>query len=192
MFSRKEIYKPPDFLNVVARNPKVFIEPRSEIEVEAQSGGTHYATWRKQRDGETGFSYRFDLEECDLGLDPDGDPVTNCHVVNLKRIGSGTIDHGPGLTDRETKALTRLEELIASQGEEIEIIDRFLDETSKKLVITEVDWKSSLEARPLSDTSEEANRVAIARAIKSLITKGYIERHQEHVFVANTTNNEHT
>jgi hypothetical protein len=164
----------------------------TEIEIEARPGDSHYATWRKQRDGETGFSYQFELEECDLGMDPDGDPVTNCHVVNLKRIGFESTDPGESLTDRDTRALARLKELIDSHGNEIEITDIFTEETSKQIVVSESAWRSGFEDDPLSNTSRDANRVAVGRAVDKLVRAGYVVKYRDGVYVSNTTNNEHT
>lgn len=64
-----------------------------EIEI-AREGGERVGTITKARDGEDGARFGFRLQQIELGVDVDGDPVRSCviepveSVPDLKRTGA--------------------------------------------------------------------------------------------------------
>ena len=61
----------------------------AEIELrKPETGGPRLARMAKQRDGEEGQEYAFQLEVVDLGEDEDGDPITSCVCVPVQRAES--------------------------------------------------------------------------------------------------------
>jgi hypothetical protein len=67
----------------------------------------------KQRDGPTGYKFRYRLRVVELGQDQDGDEVTTCRVEQV----DGPVEARANLADAARRTLQILQRLIGEQGE---------------------------------------------------------------------------
>jgi hypothetical protein len=85
-----------------------------------EAGKPKKARVRKQRDGEEGETFLFDLVPVELGLDEDGEPVTSCFVepamVDTNPAPDPRISAAAKLTDGQKLTLHWLKEAVAQHG----------------------------------------------------------------------------
>jgi hypothetical protein len=141
-----------------------------EIEVTAENG-QHRARITKSRDASTGAMFDFNLLPVPLGENADGETVTTCLV-------EGLVEQDAPEATRPAKAL-RASEQIA-----LEALHELLNDKSRRRVAPAEaiaggarigdwvalaeDWRRTCYARPISNGTQDATRVAFNRASKSL------------------------
>lgn len=95
----------------------------SDTIIICEAGKPKKARVMKQKDGEEGDSYLFDLVPVELGVDEDGEPVTSCYVqpamVDLNPAPDPRDKAAAKLTDGQRRALTWLGKAIEHHGHAI-------------------------------------------------------------------------
>ncbi|MEP3226317.1 MAG: AAA family ATPase [Parasphingorhabdus sp.] len=122
-----------------------------------ENGQTKKATVFKQKDGEGGQSYLFNLKTVQLGFDNDGEPVTSCIVQPTKNDLTIPVSVGAmarrKLNDGQKLALSELGKAIENHG--ISIPDEVPDDRINRKMITKVvrikDWADSYFAVTAAD-----------------------------------------
>lgn len=82
----------------------------------SETDGPLQAIIQKQKDGQDGQSYRFNLLQSTVGEDEDGDPITSCVVDPIGASEGNDTARRPRLNDREEIARRCLAELLADQS----------------------------------------------------------------------------
>lgn len=139
----------------------------TEIELKRQ-GSIRVATVTKQRDMQTGDRMAYTLKQVALGIDEDGDPVTNCVVVpssvpaEVKKPPKGFAE----------VALQALYEVLRSQGR------RILDSANypgNRQIVEIAQWRDHLCASEVEgDKTDQAFKKAFQRARSALKQGDYI------------------
>ena len=122
----------------------------------------------KQKDGESGLEFHFNLQQKILGVDEDGDDITSCVVVATdERPSKGT----QSLSDTNKLAMNALEYCLADQG-------RKEQPRHDYPAVTLVDlnsWYEEMESRSVTDGKDKATiRVQRNRIRKKLTKLGLI------------------
>ena len=130
-----------------------------------KAAGLITATVDKQRDGPTGLKFHYKLRQVELGLDPDGDPVTTCVVELGDPDDCEQVTTGPAQT-----ALDVLSDMIARTG----AVQPGPTHPGGKAVTLD-DWRAACGAAPLTRSREKDSiRKAFNRARKDLEAKRLI------------------
>jgi RecA/RadA recombinase len=132
------------------------------IEV-SRVGGNHQWRIAKSKDGGDGGTHGFNLLQCVVGHDEDGDTITSCVVTPL------------GMDPLPVIQPLRAQEQI--------VFDTFLDAVNREhgVVLTRAQWRRALaSSRP--DMTRDAVAKAISRAVKELQERGLVAE-QEGGFV---------
>ncbi|NUB43641.1 hypothetical protein GEU84_004525 [Fertoebacter nigrum] len=87
----------------------------TEIELTRDDLGQITAEVTKQRDGPTGYRFSYVLQQVELGLDQDGDPVTTCLVEPAETAQAGRV----AVSGAARSALDLLDKTIAESGVEM-------------------------------------------------------------------------
>lgn len=136
------------------------------IEIGGGEGNSSFhATVRKQKDGEDGREYRFNLLQSTVGEDEDGDDITTC-VLDPIGASAGTEPAGR-LTAPQIIAMRALEDLTAQIG--TPSTER--DMPGHILVVPLSRWREECYERGIADGTPEANKKAFQRIRQALQVK---------------------
>ncbi len=133
----------------------------AEIEIKKTES---YRNWKnvKQRDGQDGKSYDFELLTVDLGVDSDGEPVTSCCFQAKPAVSRERKDVFQGKNQRIV--CTSIDELIEEQGQVVAGI-------SEDSLCIEVEKAVTVSAQYLDCPFDKRNNLARS-VITRLIEKG--------------------
>lgn len=108
----------------------------SDTIIICEAGKPKRARIKKQKDGEEGDVFHFDLVPVELGLDEDGEPVTSCYVQQARASAAPALDPRikalGALSDGQRRAFNCLGEAIAHHGHAVptdipdHVINRFM------------------------------------------------------------------
>lgn len=131
---------------------------------------------QKQKDGEDGQEYRFNLLQSTVGEDEDGDEITSCV---LDPIGASEGNDPVGkLTAPQIIALRSLENLMAECG-----VNAPMRDMPGQLVTVQMSrWREDCYQRGIADGTPEANKKAFQRIRQALQVKGIISVQGEYVW----------
>jgi hypothetical protein len=119
----------------------------SDTVIICEAGKPKKARVKKQKDGEEGETFLFDLVPVELGVDEDGDPVTSCYVQPALADFNTVVDPRQKalskLNDQQRLALHWLGEAIASDGHAVPnaIPDNLINRTSVSKVVSLEAWR---------------------------------------------------
>lgn len=133
----------------------------AEIEIKKTES---YRNWKnvKQRDGQDGKSYDFELLTVDLGVDSDGEPVTSCCFEAKPAVSREFKDVAQGKNQKIV--CTSIDELIEEQG-------RVVEGVSEDSLCIEVERAVTASAQNLDCPFDKRNNLARS-VINRLIEKG--------------------
>jgi hypothetical protein len=139
------------------------------------------ATVAKQRDGETGAAYSFNLEVIELGKDEDGDPVTTCVAVPSD---AAPRPRGQMLTPSERNAFDALLEVLADGELRRDAPAALLIEGARmgQFVALIADWRTRAYARMGTDVDQQAKQKRFRRAVDGLQAKQRIEIFEDYAW----------
>jgi AAA domain len=122
------------------------------LEVGGQEGA-RTVTVGKQKDGETGATYSFNLETEEVGTDDDGQPMRSCVVVPTTEA-SAAKKTSKRLPPEYQKALDYLLDLIVDKGETITM--NGVPPAAR--VVRVDDWREDLKRRGLHDGAQAGKK----------------------------------
>lgn len=128
------------------------------------------ATIQKQKDGEDGREYRFNLLQSTVGEDEDGDPITTCVLDPVGASAGNEPGKRPHLSDRNEFARRCLADLLA--GDDVTPVTLRKTGRVTRCVTVEA-WRSALRDS-LAMESDAAFRQAWARIKDKLLKSLYI------------------
>jgi hypothetical protein len=151
----------------------------TEIMLEANSAvGIRTAKITKQREGATGLSVAFELEEVELGADEDGAPITSCVVVPASATST---QRRRVPTGNAKAALQALHDALEAHGRKV---PNFPGASGN--AVEESKWREAFLAKQADKhLMIESTRKNFTRAAKWLEENGYIETQGEYVRVRN-------
>jgi len=138
----------------------------------------------KQRDGESGANYPFDLLVVELGRDSDGDVATSCVVTaaeapttqpararlsSTERIAMDALHEVLGDTQSRRLASPEHRDHGAAEGQYVALVEA---------------WRALAYSRGISDGEQDAKRKAFKRAMQSLQARRQIQVYEEVVWLA--------
>lgn len=142
-----------------------------------EAGDPKIATVVKQKDGEDGARFAFRLQQVELGIDDDGEPVTSCVVDPVSgHIGGVTIGRTK-LTDIQFGVLHELRQSLDRCG--VPVPDTIPDNRINRRMITKVVclrtlsdnyFSSSADGSDTSDKNQDTIRKRLKRTLKKLET----------------------
>lgn len=141
--------------------------------------GTRSFRVEKQKDGESGTAYSYELEGEDLGADDDGEPITSCVVMPSSEPAAAS-KRPVRLSAAAAIAIGALRQAIDAAG--------FDSPPSNHIppgarVVTAETWKKYAVAQQISAGNDNAQRMAFKRASDALQHAGIIKVWQDHVWI---------
>ncbi len=158
-----------------------------EILVESSNGG-HQARVTKSRDGETGASFVFRLEQVRLGVDAEGEAVTSCVVADLVEQDAAPEAARPAkLSTPARLALDALHEILEDKSRRRSAPAEAMAAGARvgQWVATVAAWREACYARSISDGKQNAKRMAFERAAQSLQTARRVQVYGDFVWLSN-------
>lgn len=147
------------------------------IEVAKQADGTRTATVVHAKDDADGDRFGFKLEQAELGVDEDGDPITTLTVTELldpPSLGAKPVS----LTNNEKIALHCLEEAMKADGM-LAIVGEAIEE---RPVVTAASWRAWFYRTGKPDDSQETKQKAFIRARDGLLSKRKVASQDDYVW----------
>lgn len=123
----------------------------------------------KQRDGQDGMEFPFDLDVVEIGRDDDGDVITSCVAVPTESAGK----RHRRLSDRDKLALDALRDLIIAEGEELPKGTRY-PTAGQHLGVELSRWRDTLYEKAFSGTERDSFKKAFQRIRERLQAIGVI------------------
>ena len=129
------------------------------------------------KDGEPGATIVSKLEQVEVGLDEDGDPIASMVVVESLASGTTVKRRGPRLNKSSQIALAALEEALHEAGIEPPTSNHIPSNTR---AVKRDTWRKYADARGISGSeTPDAKRKAFARAAEALFAEGQAGTWQE-------------
>lgn len=150
-----------------------------------EAGLTKKATVHKQKDGEDGNVFMFNLKQVEIGVDDDGETVTSCIVEHTKVDNSLPTDPKAAarkrLSDKQRQVLSELGKCLEHHGQAVpaEIPDSHINTFMTTKVTTRDLWRDTYLAiacpdRDSRDTNRDSERKAWLRAVEKLQSLGLV------------------
>jgi AAA domain len=142
--------------------------------------GTSTATVTKQRDGPTTGQIAFRLRQIVLGMNQDGQPVTSC-VLDALALPLTKPRAKHRLPAAQARALELLKDALARHGQ----IPPANDHTPANTpCVSEALWRRCCYAGQIAESDKpDAKQKAFKRSAQELLTKGYIGKSDEFVWI---------
>lgn len=128
----------------------------TEISVEALGNRQHVATITKQKDGDAGTRYGFELEQIHLGLDDLNQPITSCVVVPMDQPPEKHNKGDKGMGKWQRYALQAFSELYVPTTRSFVPVDQLITKTAEMGLAPD-------------DGKDDRRRDSAKRAIEGLI-----------------------
>lgn len=150
-----------------------------------EAGLTKKATVHKQKDGEDGNVFMFNLKQVEIGVDDDGETVTSCIVEHTKVDNSLPTDPKAAarkrLSDKQRQVLSELGKCLEHHGQAVpaEIPSSHINTFMTTKVTTRDLWRDTYLAiacpdRDSRDTNRDSERKAWLRAVEKLQSVGLV------------------
>jgi len=141
------------------------------------------ATVERMKDGPEGDTIASRLEQVEVGIDEDGDPITSCIVVEVEGDAARPGPKPSSMPKAAKIALRALDEAIAEAGEIAPASNHI--PTTVRTVSVEL-WRQYSYQRGISaaDAGARAKQQAFKRASEHLVAAGYVGIWDEHVWAA--------
>lgn len=137
------------------------------------------ATVIKQKDGEDGVKFGFDLEVVEIGFDDDGEPITTCVIYGTETVSRAKSDLSPQLR----RALDALQQAIAVRNV---LPPNRLDFPYVSMTLLR-HWRDNMRETGVTSRDNEASeRKQWSRICQSLDQKGFIRMRGEYVWKCET------
>jgi len=137
------------------------------IEVKAKDlDGAQWAEVTKQKDGEDGRKYRFNLQQSTVGMDDDGDDITSCVLEPIGASEGNEPGKRPRLNDREEIARRCLADLLADVTSVTGVTPGMGAHVTRSVTVDA--WRDAVKVK-LSMDSDEAFRKAWERLKNKLL-----------------------
>ena len=150
------------------------------VQIAKTEAGNRTATVTAAKDDLDGTAMAFGLRVVDLGIDPDGDPITTCAVDELTQ----STPSGPRLSRTEARARKILVDLLAGEGEALPANSVF---PRNVYGAPEARWRDECESRRLSTAPERDSRAkAFRRVHQSLLERGVVATRDGLVWLTST------
>jgi hypothetical protein len=121
----------------------------------------------KQKDGEEGATFGFSLHSVTVGVDDDGDAITTCIVIPATHQNDAA-GSGKKLTDSAVVAYRALVACCDEQGRGLPI------QGVHASGVTTRQWSEWMRKNDVPDTTDEAHRKAMKRAMEALLLAGKV------------------
>jgi hypothetical protein len=154
----------------------------AQIAVTRDANDNIIAHVERMKDGPEGATIVSRLEQIDVGLDEDGEPVTSCIVIPVE--GKPVPDTRPKTLPKSAKiALRALEEALAEAGEPAPASNHIPPDT--RVVSLDL-WRQYAYRRGVSaaDAKPRARQTAFKRASEHLLSMSEVAIWDEHVWIA--------
>jgi hypothetical protein len=149
------------------------------IEVVKQPDGSRIATVVHAKDDPDGMQWGFDLEQMELGMDDDGDPITTLFVREKAEVSVITTPEKPkSLSQNEQAALACLDEVLTASGTTATVGSTYEVHT----VTTAADWKACFYRKARPGDCQDTKLKAFNRARDALIAKGRVAAEGDYIF----------
>jgi hypothetical protein len=149
------------------------------IEVAKQGDGSRTATVIHTKDDKDGMQWAFDLEQVELGIDDDGDPITTLVVKEKIEVSTVTPAKKPkALTRTEQAALTCLDEMLRASSITATVGDAF----EARTVTTAAAWKECFYRKAKPGDTQDTKLKAFNRARDGLIAKGRVTAEGDYIY----------
>lgn len=151
----------------------------AQIAITRRSGASVIAIVERMKDGPEGATIGSQLEQVEVGIDEDGDPLTSCIVVEGEAAQAST--KTPTLSKSATIGLHALQEAIIGAGEAAPTSNHI--PTGARIVTVNL-WRQYAYQRGISaaDSGERAKQQAFKRASEHLVATGRVGIWGEHVW----------
>ena len=150
-----------------------------------EAGITKKATVHKQKDGEDGNVFLFNLKQVEIGVDDDGEAVTSCIVEHSSVDNSLPIDPKADarkrLSGMQRQVFSELGKCLEHQGQSVptEIPDARINRFMTTKVVGRDVWRDTYlavacDGRDDRDTKRDDNRRNFNRSVTALQNKGLV------------------
>jgi RecA-family ATPase len=147
------------------------------VEVTKHEDGTRTARIVHAKDDVDGRSFGFQLEQMNLGIDDDGDPITTLLVAEDAKT-SAERNKQASLTDNEKIALRTLDQAFKADA----ILAIVGDDDRERPVVRLSDWRSWFYREGLPGEDQDTKKKAFQRVRNSLLAKGRIATRDDFVW----------